>query len=87
MFQVIKKLENFNHLQEKNLSYFDHFCQAISISISGYWASTKMFVHALWPDLFAEESDFDAICKKLHNIRQNNEYSGNEYSDNEYKTE
>jgi len=45
----------FSHLQIENLSYSSHFIRAFNLSWTCLKASYFLFVHAVYPDMYAYE--------------------------------
>jgi hypothetical protein len=43
---------NFNHLQQEQLTYFDHMCRAFSMSVHMTVGAAALFVHGLFPFVF-----------------------------------
>jgi hypothetical protein len=46
---------NFLHLSEQNLTYAEHFRLAMLMSSLSALASFKLFIHAIFPDVFMED--------------------------------
>ena len=44
----------FNHLTQKNMTYFEHMIGAIYFSLLSLLASIAFFIHGLIPDIFTE---------------------------------
>lgn len=56
----------FNHLQEKSMTYFQHLICALGIAARMGVASTKTAIHAVYPDVFTTAAtDFHAELGKL----------------------
>ena len=43
-----------NHLQERNMTYFEHMFGAFYFSLLSLLASIVFFIHGLIPDIFTE---------------------------------
>ncbi len=54
----------FDHLKGTGLSYFAHMKQALGYFWRIQSCASKVFVHAIWPDLFTKDAS-NEICK-LH---------------------
>lgn len=63
----------FNHLNNVGESYFEHFYNAIILSIILFWCSFKNIIHALIPDLFS--NNVTETCEDILNKR----YSKKDY--------
>lgn len=59
---MIKKIDEIflKHPREKNVSYFQHLCVSMSLSVYFFTSSIQAFVHALVPCYF-ETSSSDTI--------------------------
>ena len=44
----------FNHLTQKNMTYFEHMFGAFYFSLLSLQASVAFFIHGLIPDIFTE---------------------------------
>jgi hypothetical protein len=51
------------HLENINMSYFEHMIQAFSYSIEAFKASIILFIHGLFPDIYVYEGS-----KTIHNL-------------------
>lgn len=49
-----QRLNNFNHLKEKNISYSQHFKQSLRLAKSSLIATIIFIIHAIYPDIFVE---------------------------------
>ena len=54
----------FKHLQEKNMTYFEHMIGAFYFSLLSLHASVVFFIHGLMPDIFTETGS--SIIKNLN---------------------
>ena len=54
----------FDHLKDTGLSYFAHMKQALGYFWRFQLCASKVFVHAIWPDLFTKDASKE-ICR-LH---------------------
>ena len=52
--RMIERLNNFNHLKEKNITYYQHFKQSLEFAKSSLLATIIFIIHAFYPDIFIE---------------------------------
>ena len=64
---------NFNHLNDKNCSYFEHFKHAMYYSLVSLKASFYFFIHAFIPDLFTESGS--TTINGLNHVISNHAYT------------
>lgn len=83
----------FQHLEENNQNYSNHFKDAIYYSFESFKCSIYFFVHALWPDSLEKKGSsnitklHEEIKQKYSNIsKQNNENSENNDNDKKDKS-
>ena len=53
----------FKHLNEENLSYFNHMKRAMRISFKLLFASILCFIHSIFPFIFTKSAS--KICKEV----------------------
>ena len=54
---------SFKHLQENNISYFNHFKQSMWIAFRLTICVPKAMLHAIWPSIY--EKDASDECEKI----------------------
>ena len=63
----------FNHLNNKNCTYFEHFKHAMYYSYTSFKASFYFFVHAFLPDFFTESGSI--TINRLNNTISSHAYN------------
>jgi hypothetical protein len=58
-----------NHLKEVKQSYWQHFYFAMSCSFCCLFSHIVMFLHAIWPAVFAQDGG-DCILKQAEKIKK-----------------
>jgi hypothetical protein len=57
---------NFEHLKETNMTYYEHMLRSLTLSKELFIGSIKAVIHAIYPDMFT--SSTTELVKNLQNI-------------------
>jgi hypothetical protein len=52
--RIIDKLNNFQHLQDKKITYFQHLQQSIELAKKTLLATIIFIIHGIYPDILVE---------------------------------
>ena len=64
-----EKLNTFNHLKEKNITYMEHFRQSLNLAKMSLLATIIFIIHAIYPDILVE-SGSNILKENLSKIQK-----------------